>query len=82
MSAQGSRNENPGYAHNKMYSTLKRVCQLPNPFRVPLLLLIATPWFSLRFEPWADISQRLRRFSIKFQTETLPSFAPFVAETI
>jgi len=43
--------------------TLKGFALRTNPFRVVRLFIIRIPGFSLRFEPWAEISERLRRNS-------------------
>jgi hypothetical protein len=61
MSAQGSRNENPGYANNKMYSTLKGFanCLTLSGFGRDFKIC---PRVLATLEPWAEISERLRRF--------------------
>jgi len=59
ISAQGSRNENPGNRHTKGVLTLKgfRNWRTLSGFR---RIWIHVPGFS-SLEPWAEISQRLRR---------------------
>ena len=55
----------------KYLETLKGVRQPPNPFRVGADLGLLTQG-SRKLEPWAEISQRLRRF---FQAEPVPILA-------
>jgi len=57
---QGSRNENPGYANNKMYSTLKGF-DVWRTLSGLERLLFDGPQGSRKLEPWAEISERLRR---------------------
>jgi hypothetical protein len=40
-----------------------------NPYRVQPILCGVVPGFSLRCNPWAEISERLRRISIKVETD-------------
>jgi hypothetical protein len=56
------RSENPGYA-NKWALNPERVSPATNPFRVELKLESRKPRVVAALQPWAEISQRLRRMN-------------------
>ena len=43
--------------------TLKGFANLQNPFRVVECFLVVDPGLSLALQPWAEISERLQRYS-------------------
>jgi len=60
MLAQGSSSREPWDHHSKSVPTLKGSPTARNPFRVQRLLYSVIQG-SRKLEPWANISQRLRR---------------------
>jgi hypothetical protein len=53
---------------------------MPNPFRVESTFYIDNPGLSLALQPWARISERLRRFVSK--TALLPSSATMMRNMV
>jgi hypothetical protein len=67
IAAQGSSvSENPGLVVSSFVTTLKGLAaHMPNPFRIQRRVLLIDPRVVAALQPWAEISERLRRFISK-----------------